>query len=157
MKKLVVVPDPRLRKKSKPIKEINGQVKRLAQDMEKFLLQRKDKDAKSIGLAAVQLGTSIRMFAFIENPGAAEPRIQFIINPEITKKKKERFYREACLSIPGKVFLLKRYKLVKVKGLTLDGEERTFSGRETLAQVFQHEVNHLDGILIDTLGKEVKQ
>lgn len=157
MKKLVVVPDPRLRKKSKPIKEINGQVKRLAQDMEKFLLQRANKGVDVAGLAAVQLGTPVRMFAYVVNMASEDPQVQFIINPEITKKKKERFFYEGCLSIPGKVFILKRYKLVKVKGLTLDGEERTFSGRELLAQVFQHEVNHLDGILIDTLGKEVKQ
>ena len=76
-----------------------------------------------------------------------------VINPELVYAKGNALVYESCLSIPGKEFRLRRAKIVKIRGLTLDNVMRSFRGRNLLAQVFQHELNHLDGTLIDQIGE----
>ncbi|MBA7706456.1 Peptide deformylase [subsurface metagenome] len=76
-----------------------------------------------------------------------------VINPELVYAKGKYIVQESCLSIPGKEFTVRRAKIVKIRGLTLDNVMRTFRGRDLLAQVFQHELNHIDGILIDQIGE----
>lgn len=157
MKKLIEVPDPRLRKKSKPVKEINGKVKKLAGEMIEFLHRPPSDTIIAMGLAAIQLGEPIRMFAFKSNPNSAEQEdIQVVINPEVVYLKDFYLTTEGCLSIPGKRFALRRAKIAKIRGLNIDGARRSFRGHNTLAQVFQHELNHLAGVLIDTLGEEIQ-
>jgi peptide deformylase len=156
MRKLVKVPDGKLRKKSKPVKKIDKGITQLAGEMVKFLLAPHG-DSTPVGLSAVQLGELVRMVVFKRNPDSTEQKdIQVIINPEVTRERGYHLVREGCLSIPGKVFLLQRAKVVKIRGLDLTGTQRTFRGQGLLAQVFQHEMNHLDGVLIDTLGEEIK-
>lgn len=75
---------------------------------------------------------------------------------ELVYTKGFHVVEESCLSIPDKEFTLRRAKIVKVRGLTLDGVTGSFRGRDVLAQVFQHELNHLDGLLIDQAGEEVR-
>ncbi|GAI94348.1 unnamed protein product, partial [marine sediment metagenome] len=94
---------------------------------------------------------------FSRNPESPEGmQVQVLINPEVVYLKGHQIVHESCLSIPGRTFALRRAKLAKIRGLTLDGTMRSFRGRDILAQVFQHELNHLDGILIDTLGLGAK-
>ncbi|MBA7590016.1 Peptide deformylase 1 [subsurface metagenome] len=80
--------------------------------------------------------------------------MQVLINPEAVYLKGHQVVSESCLSIPGRTFALRRAKLVKIRGLTLAGEMRSFRGRDILAQVFQHELNHIDGVLIDKLRQQ---
>jgi len=157
MRKLVVVPDARLRRESEPVKKIDKKIKELAGEMVKFLGKTDASGITSVGLSAVQLGEPVRMFAFKGNPGSAIPGdIIVVINPEIVYGKGRHLVREACLSLPGREFIVQRAKTVKVRGQTLVGDLRTFRGRDLLAQVFAHEVDHLNGVLIDTLGEKVK-
>lgn len=152
MRELITLPNELLREKSKPVVNIDSEIKALASDMAEFMRLNQAKKLRPVGLSAVQLGELARMFAFYANPMSEDEDIQFLLNPELVYEKGKRLVYESCLSIPGKTFVLKRAKIVKIRGLTLDGEERSFRGHELLAQVFQHELNHLDGILIDQLS-----
>ena len=154
MRELTKLPNSILRQRSKPVKKIDKHIKELAQEMVEFMRHRPADSLRPIGLAAPQLGELVRVIAFSRNPMSPEDDIQVLINPEVVYQKGRHLVYERCFCIPGKEFALKRAKLVKIRGLTLAGEMRSFRGRDLLAQVFQHELNHLDGILIDTLGKE---
>ena len=154
MRELVKLPNPLLRRKSKEVKKIDQGVKELAMEMVDFIRLRRGEESRPVGLSAVQMGELVRMIAFTRNPASLEDmQVQILINPELVYQKGHQVVYESCLSIPGKRFRLGRAKLVKIRGLTLTGEMRSFRGRELLAQVFKHELNHLDGILIDTLGR----
>lgn len=153
MRELVKLPNALLRQKSKPVKRIDSKVKALANEMVQFIHLYRADDLRPIGLTACELGELVRVIAFSQNPMSTEEDIQVLINPELVYAKSSHLVTESCLSIPGKVFTLRRHKLVKIRGLTLDNVVRSFRGRDLLAQVFQHELNHLDGILIDQVGK----
>jgi len=104
------------------------------------------REANGIGLAAPQIGKSIRLCIInLENVGL-EPFA--LINPKIVKKSwKKNEMEEGCLSIPGVFGIVKRPAKIKVKAQNLNGEEKTFDADGLLARVIQHEVDHLDGIL----------
>ena len=153
MRELIKLPNPLLRQKSQPVKRIDSKVKSLAKDMVEFMQLRQGDKFRPIGLSAPQLGDLLRVIAFSRNPMSGEEDIQVLINPELVYHKGSHLVSESCLSLPGKVFTLRRAKLVKIRGLTLDKVVRSFRARDLLAQVFQHELNHLDGILIDQVGE----
>jgi len=96
-----------------------------------------------VGLAAPQVGKPLRIIV-VEMPDR-EPFA--LINPEIIKKEGERVLDEGCLSIPGYHGEVKRSMMVKVKGKDRTGKEVRFKCEELLAQVMEHEIDHLDGIL----------
>ncbi len=155
MRELIKLPNPLLRQKSQPVETIDRRVKELALEMVDFMRLRRGDAARPVGLSAVQLGELIRVVAFRGNPQSQEElQVQVLINPEAVYLKGHQVVRESCLSIPGRTFTLRRAKLVKIRGLTLAGEMRSFRGRDLLAQVFQHGIGHLDGILIDKLRKQ---
>ena len=155
MRELITLPNPLLRQKSQPVETIDRRVKELALEMVDFMRLRRGDAARPVGLSAVQLGELVRVIAFRGNPQSQEElQVQVLINPEVVYLKGHQVVYESCLSIPGRTFALKRAKIVKIRGITLDGVVRTFRGRDLLAQVFQHELNHLDGILIDKLRKQ---
>jgi len=157
VRELIKLPNPLLRQKSEPVETIDRGIKELALEMVDFLRLHRGDAVRPIGLSAVQLGELVRVIAFRGNPQSQEElQVQVLINPELVYQKGHQIVHESCLSIPGRTFALRRAKIVKIRGLTLDGVMRSFRGRDTLAQVFQHEINHLDGILIDTLGLEAK-
>ncbi|MBA7566991.1 Peptide deformylase [subsurface metagenome] len=155
MRELIKLPDELLRQKSEPVKEVNRGIKELALEMVDFLRLHRGDAVRPVGLSAVQLGELVRVIAFRGNPQSQEElQVQVLINPEVVYLKGHQVVSESCLSIPGRTFALRRAKIVKIRGLTLNGETRSFRGRDILAQVFQHEINHLDGILIDKLRKQ---
>lgn len=154
--KIIVAPDPILRQVSKPVKKITPVVEKIADEIVNFMDEHSKDNNKPIGLTACELGYSIRMIAFRMNPQSSDrDDIIILINPELVYAKGQHIVKEGCLSLPGKVYQLKRHKLVKIRGRILDGTSRSFRGRDLLAQVFQHELNHLDGITIDSIGKKV--
>lgn len=141
---LLTVPDVRLRQKSTPIKEVDSYVKELAH----FLLSQLGL-VSAIGLAAVQYGELVRLIVV---------RVQGIekvfVNPEIvTRSEKTNLSAEGCRSIPGKIFAVKRPKIVKVKGLNLNGEWHSLKAHDLLARVLYHEIDHCDGTMIDEIGQ----
>ena len=102
------------------------------------------KTAKGVGLAAPQVGKNIRLILATKNDG----EILALINPEITKKSWIKIKsEEGCLSVPGKMGLVKRHKWVEVEALNRLGKEIKMRATELFAIVLQHEIDHLDGIL----------
>jgi len=147
---LVKVPSQLLRQRSKEVKEIDS-IRELAQEMVDFLNSHHTDEPAPIAVSAPQLGQLVRVIAFRRN-AAPDGDIQVLVNPTLVYAKGFHIVTEECLSLPGKSFMVRRHKIVKIRGLTLNGEQRSFRGRDLLAQVFQHELGHLDGILIDKIG-----
>ena len=138
-----------LHTKCEQVKEITPAVHALAQRLEDYLKTHQHDDPRPIGISAPQLGKSICMFSYVTD---MDDNILTVINPELVyEKKKKHFVVETCLSIPGQKFTLKRGKIVKIRGMFIDGTHCSLKGHGLLAQVFLHELNHLDGITIDTI------
>lgn len=132
------LPDPVLRRKARKVKEIDGSVQKLIDDMIDTM-----RAVNGLGLAAPQIGVSLRI-AVIEIPGE---EVITLINPEVTKRQGERVLGEACLSVPGYHGEIKRSVTVRVKALDRHGTQIRIKGEELLAQALEHETDHLDGTL----------
>ena len=154
MRVLVIEPNRILHQKCEVIEEITPFIRKLAGDLMEFL-DHTHGGVVSVGVSAPQLGESVRMFAFRLNPYSILPSTRVLINPILVYGKKLRTVSEMCISIPGREFALQRYALVKVRGVTLEGGEVSFKVHGIVAQAIQHELSHLDGVLIGELGKEV--
>jgi peptide deformylase len=138
-------PDPILRRRAEPIPEITDEVRALADQMVETLVKR-----VGYGLAAPQVGVLKRLIVV-----DVEDDFYVLANPEIVAVGGERVLGvEGCLSLPGVEAEVERARTVRVRGLTLEGEEVEIEAEDLLARVFQHEIDHLDGILfIDHLGR----
>lgn len=141
--KILKYPDPILKKKCTEVKEITPEIKKIIQDMIETL-----KGGEGIGLAASQVGRSERIVVVLTSTGP-----KALINPKIIKKTKETdVLEEGCLSFPGLFLKIKRPKGVEVEALDEEGKIFKIKTEEIPAFVFQHEIDHLDGILfIDRL------
>ena len=141
MLKIVKIPDPILTKKTALIKNIDAEILKLAEEMIKTC-----KAANGIGLAAPQIGQSIRMCIIDLEHMGVPPFV--LINPKIISKSfKKVEIEEGCLSIPGVFGTVRRPAKIKVEALNLTGEKNKFDADGMVARVIQHEVDHLDGIL----------
>lgn len=141
-----------LHTRCKWIEDVTPEIKTLAQALQDYLNTHRDDDPRPIAIAAPQFGETIRMFSCIINEGM-DPFT--VINPELVYEKDKRFADEGCLSIPGKKFTVMRGKITKIRGMLLDGTVRSFKGHDIVAQMFMHELNHLDGITIDSIGRRI--
>ena len=130
--------DPVLRQRAKEIDNVDSALVRLAEDMIQTMY-----DAPGVGLAAPQVGVQRRMFVYDigDGPGV-------VVNPEIIESTGEWSYQEGCLSIPGLSWELVRPKEVHLRGVDLEGNDVDIDADELLARCFQHEMDHLDGVLI---------
>lgn len=151
---ILTYPDPELKKKSTPVTVINDSLRQLVKDMAETMY-----DAPGIGLAAPQIGVHQRVIV-IDIAGSEEPpELIAAINPVIIHAEGEVFEEEGCLSVPKYAANVRRHAKIVVKGLNLDGEEVTWKADGLLAIAFQHEIDHLDGILfidhISQLKKEI--
>jgi len=136
--------DSVLRQTAAEITDIDGRIARMAHDMVPAMYS-----AEGIGLAAPQVGIQKRLFVYDIGEG---PRV--LVNPEIAESSGEWGYLEGCLSMPGLSFEIVRPKEVLLVGYDLDGTEMSIEADEILARLFQHELDHLDGVLlIDHLEK----
>ncbi len=135
---------------SKPIENIDSLVQEVAQEM--LWIMRGGQPIPCLGLAAIQLGEPIRMIALMQNMYSRDFREPvIIINPEIVKKLNKMVRsREGCLSIGdgNSIFTVQRYKQVKVKGMDLEGNPKSYKEHGIPAFALQHEIDHLNGKLI---------
>jgi len=139
---ILTYPDPELKKKSAPVAVINEKTRELAADMAETMY-----DAPGVGLAAPQIGVHQRIIV-IDVAGKDEPpSLITAINPVIIHAEGETFEEEGCLSVPKYAANVRRHAKIVVKGLDIDGEEMTWKAEGLLAVAFQHEIDHLDGIL----------
>jgi peptide deformylase len=143
---IVIFGDKILNSNTKEIKEINKEIKEIAKELKKEMIKN-----RGVGLAANQLGYDISMFV-AQHKG----KFYTIINPKIIKTSKEKIIlEEACLSIPNKFGLVERYKWVVVSGKMLNGKEKKIKASGILSQIFQHEIDHLNGILYIQKAKKI--
>jgi peptide deformylase len=133
-----VVGDPVLRQRAPEVTNIDGRLAKLAEDMITTMY-----DAPGVGLAAPQVGVEKRMFVYDVGEGPLT-----IINPVIVESDGEWSFDEGCLSVPGLSWEVVRPKTVLLRGLDLDGGDVEIEADELLARCFQHEVDHLDGVLV---------
>ena len=140
--------DPVLKQRAREVAELNGELARLVGTMYETM-----EDAQGVGLAAPQVGVQKRLFTYDVGDGP-----EVIVNPEIVEASGEWVYDEGCLSVPGFHFEIVRPKLVTMRGLDLEGNEVVVEGDELLGRLIQHEIDHLDGVLlIDRLDPDARK
>jgi peptide deformylase len=140
--------DPVLKQVARAVDEIDGSLVRLADDMVETMYA-----SEGAGLAAPQVGVQKRMFVYDVGEGP-----EVMINPTIVESGGEWYYDEGCLSIPGLRLGIVRPDRVHIRGLDLDGEELSIEADEFLGRVFQHEVDHLDGVLmVERLEEDMRK
>ncbi|HEY6471239.1 MAG TPA: peptide deformylase [Acidimicrobiales bacterium] len=130
--------DPVLKERTREVDEIDGSVASLVESMLETMYA-----APGTGLAANQVGVQRRIFVYDIGDGP-----QTVINPRIVESDGEWAYDEGCLSIPGLSWEIVRPNAVHLVGLDLDGNEISLEATELEGRVFQHELDHLDGILL---------
>jgi peptide deformylase len=134
-----VIGDPVLSQRAAEVDDIDGRVARLVDDMFTTMY-----DAPGLGLAAPQVGVQKRIFVYDDQDGLAG----VLVNPEIRESSGEWEHQEGCLSIPGVYFDIVRPKEILLVGRDLDGNEVQIEADEMVARIFQHELDHLDGVLM---------
>ena len=130
--------DPVLKERTRDVEDIDGAVVSLVDSMIETMYA-----APGSGLAANQVGVQRRIFVYDAGDGA-----RTIINPRILESDGEWAFEEGCLSIPGLSWEIVRPNAVHLVGLDLDGNEVSIEATEFEGRVFQHELDHLDGVLL---------
>ncbi len=133
-----ILPDPVLRQKAKRVRIIGGSIQKLIGDMIETM-----RAAPGVGLAAPQVGVPLRVIVI----GMPEEEVKVLINPEVVRRKGERLVDEGCLSVPGYLGEIKRSESITVKGRDQNGKEIRVKADGLLAQVLEHEIDHLNGVL----------
>jgi len=143
---IVTLPQVVLRKKARKVGEFGPDLQTLIDDMIATMRQ-----APGVGLVAPQVGESTRLIVVEygdEENDEIPPKLYVIANPEITRASSETVLgTEGCLSIPGIQGDVERIESITVKGLNLYGQPMTVKANGWLARIFQHEIDHLDGVL----------
>ncbi len=149
LRRILTAEDPLLREKSKKVRHFGDSLKTLAADMLETMYA-----AQGVGLAAPQVGVLQRFFvvgipAETDDDGnTVEPAREYVlVNPEIVRARGDEAMEEGCLSVPGFRGVVHRATEVLMKGQDLDGRDVRFKVTGFTAQAFQHERDHLDGVL----------
>jgi peptide deformylase len=142
--------DPVLKQPARPVVEITADLIPLVNGMYETMAL-----AEGVGLAAPQVGVRKRLFTYDLHEGDG-PGV--VINPEIVETTGEIEWEEGCLSVPGFKFEIVRAERVTMRGIDLDGKEIVLEGDDLLARMIQHEIDHLDGVLLlDRLEPDVRR
>ncbi|MEB2311077.1 MAG: peptide deformylase [Sorangiineae bacterium] len=148
IREILHYPDPRLREVAKPVEAVTDEIRVLVEDMAETMY-----DAPGVGLAAPQIGVSLRIFV-IDIAAEDEPsELRVFINPEIFERDGVQTWNEGCLSFPGVSEEIKRAAHVKLRALDAKGKPFELEAEGLLAVAVQHETDHLNGVLmIDKLS-----
>jgi peptide deformylase len=136
-------PDEILKTRASFVDEINGNIQKLIDDMIETMYK-----ANGVGLSAPQVGVSKRIIVVDTSPRQQNQSLIVLINPEIINSEGEIISEEGCLSLPGFITRLQRKQKVFVKGLDKNGKEIEIEAEGLLARALQHEIDHLEGILL---------
>ncbi len=131
-------PDPVLAMKARAVDVFDGDLKRLTEDMLETMYE-----APGVGLAAPQIGVSKQVFVADVGEG---PFV--MVNPTIVEVQGKWKFEEGCLSVPGRYWDIKRHDYARATGYDLEGNPVTYEGTELMGRVLQHEIDHLDGLLL---------
>lgn len=154
LRKIVTVPDPVLRRKAHKVSDFGPDLQRLIDDMVETM-----REAPGVGLAAPQVDVSLRVIVVEfgdEDDEEAPKKLYAVVNPEIARTSGETVMgTEGCLSIPGFVGEVERLKNVTIKGQNRRGQPVRIKADGWLARIFQHEIDHLNGVLFTDRAKQV--
>ena len=140
--------DPVLRTPAEAVRDFDKELRTLVADLTDTML-----DAPGAGLAAPQLGVSLRVVTY-----HVDDELGHLVNPDLDLSEEEQSGEEGCLSLPGLAYDTRRALRVVAKGFNMYGEPVTLEGSDYLARCIQHETDHLDGILfIDRLDREQRK
>ena len=140
--------DPVLRTPAEPVTDFDAELRRLVKDLTETML-----DAPGVGLAAPQIGVSLRVFTY-----NVDDHIGHLINPTLQLSAETEVDDEGCLSFPGLQFPAERAFGTVAKGFNMHGDPVTIEGTATMARCLQHETDHLDGVLfVDRLDPEQRK
>ena len=129
------------------VTRFDDELRRLVDDMIETMYA-----APGVGLAATQIGVPLRVFVIDLSVGKATGELIAMVNPAFVEREGAQLEEEGCLSAPGFNATVVRPKRVVIKGLNREGVEQTIEGTDLLARAFQHEMDHLDGVVfIDRL------
>ena len=150
IRKILTIPDPLLREKSIPVKEVDEEIKSLMNDMLLTMY-----NAPGIGLAAIQIGIPKRVIVMDLSKDPDKKKPMYFVNPKIIwKSDVSSTYEEGCLSIPNQFARIDRPEKCHVQYLDYNGQEKELKADGLLSTCIQHEIDHLNGILfIDYLSK----
>jgi len=140
---IVKYPHPILKKKCEPVGEIDEEVRKLIDDMRETMY-----GASGVGLAACQVGVSRKVIVLDVSPLDPQHNFLALINPEIISEEGEVDHEEGCLSVPDYLEKIKRKEKVCVRGVSPEGTEVEINGDGIFAIALQHEIDHINGILI---------
>jgi peptide deformylase len=142
--------DPVLKQRAREVEDITADLVPLVHAMYETMVVE-----EGVGLAAPQVGVRKRLFTYDLHEGDGP---HAVVNPEIVEMSGEQVEAEGCLSVPGMRFEIVRAAHVTMRGLDLDGEEVVLEGDDLLARMIQHEIDHLDGVLVlDRVDPEVRR
>lgn len=136
-------PDPVLKKPCRPVETIDEEILQILQDMAETMYAN-----SGVGLAAPQVGRSLRLIVVDVNRGEEESQLLRLINPRIIDKSEEIKSEEGCLSLPELIVEVDRFARVTLEALLPSGEPVTIEADGLLAVALQHETDHLDGVLL---------
>ena len=160
LRKIVTLPEAVLRRKARTITKVDKNLQTLIDDMVETM-----REAPGVGLAAPQIGLSERLLVIEyyereedEEDEEAPKKVWAVINPEIVKTSEETLMGvEGCLSIPGLLGEVERHAEVQVKALNRHGKPMKIKAKGWLARIFQHEIDHLNGVLFTDRATRVWQ
>ena len=148
--RIVEYPDPRLKKRSIAVPPLGPELRALAEQM--FVLMR---DAQGVGLAAPQVGKNLRLFVMNATGKPEDDRVY--LNPQLSDLDGDEEGEEGCLSIPELRVKVVRAKHARIEALDLDGNKIDQSADGFVTRIWQHETDHLDGVLLtDRMGSVAK-
>ncbi len=143
VRNIVYLGQPVFRQKALKVRQMDKSVGKLIDDMIETMYK-----ANGVGLAAPQVGVSKRLIVVDTSLREENQKLIVLINPEIIQSDEEILSEEGCLSLPGFITRLKRKEKVLVKGLDREGKEIEIEAEGLLSRALQHEIDHLDGILL---------
>jgi peptide deformylase len=153
---IVAVPEKVLRRKARPVTKFDDKLQKLIDDMIETM-----RDAPGVGLAAPQVAVSEQLIVveYGDDEDETVPKKLFVMaNPLITRTSKELVMGvEGCLSIPGLVGEVERANAITVKGLNRHGQAMTVKAQGWLARIFQHEIDHINGVLFTDRAERIWQ
>lgn len=151
---IVTLPEPILRRKARKVSDFGKDLQNLIDNMVETM-----REAPGVGLAAPQVNVPLRVIVVEYGEDEEEekpPKLYMVVNPEITRASSEtEIGTEGCLSIPGFVGDVERPVSVTIKGQNRHGQPMKIKASGWLARIFQHEVDHLDGILFPDRAEKV--
>ena len=140
--KVVKYPEPVLSQPGEPVTEFDGELKKLVEDMFETMYA-----SQGIGLAAPQVAVSKRVTVIDLSQGKDPEQKLVLVNPEVILREGKQYEEEGCLSFPEIREKVQRASKVKVRAQDLKGKWFEMDGEELLSRAFQHEIDHLDGML----------